>query len=366
MFENREHLRTNIQRELKSKNLVVNKHPNADLYIYNYSRECQYKMNWNKTTLNCRGLILDGEYNIIARPFGKFFNYEEHQTERLKEKVPSIPDLPFKVFEKLDGSCGILYWVKDKLAIATRGSFASDQSLHATNILYKKHKDKFKFLDKKWTYIFEILYKQNRVVIDYGDKDDIVLLAVIDNKTGEEYDITNPQINPGFETVKEYTEFRGKTFRQLQKMNINNEEGFVLVYENGFRVKIKFPEYIRLHSLLTNVTKKKIWENLMNGDSLEELIENIPDESFEWIKEEINRLKTGYKETEQVALNTYNKLEKELFGIPFKLHRKKFAQAVFKEKETSNIASILFAMLDGKKYDNIIWKFLKPVENKNE
>jgi len=355
-----------IAKRVADKDLTVNKHPNAELYIYNYSRECQFKMNWDEITLNCRGLILDGHCNIVARPFGKFFNYEEHQAEHAQEKLPAIPNLPFKVFKKLDGSLGILYWLEEAPAIATRGSFASEQAIHATDVLYEKHADKFKFLNKEWTYLFEIIYKQNRIVLDYGDKDDIILLAVINNKTGEEYDIYDPRVNPGFEVVEECTEFRGKTFRQLQKMDISNEEGFVLVYKlpdgTCFRVKVKFGEYKRLHSLVTNVTTKKIWENLMNGDSLEELISAIPDESFDWIRDEIKRLKTAYADTELFALNTYDKLEKELYGIPFKEHRKKFARAVFENTETAKISHVLFAMLDGKDYSKIIWTLIKPEE----
>jgi len=355
-----------IAEQLRKKNLVTQKHPNADLWIYNYSRSCQYEMNWNEITLNCRGLILDKDFNIVARPFGKFFNYEEHNTERLKDKVPNIPDLPFKVYKKLDGSLGILYWVDGQPAIATRGSFASDQALHATDVLYEKHSDKLGLLNKDWTYLFEIIYPQNRIVLDYGNTDDIVLLAVINNETGEEYDIYDSRVNLEFEIVKEYKEFEGKTFRQLQKMNVNNEEGFVLLYENGFRVKVKFKEYVRLHALITNVTPKRIWENLMNGDSLEELIDSIPDESFDWIKVEIKRLKKEYNDTEVLAINTYNKLEEKLFGTPFKVHRKRFAQTVFENKETARIAHVLFAMLDGKEHSKIIWSLLKPEDGNEE
>ena len=240
------------------------------------------------------------------------------------------------------------------------------KALHATDILYDKHEDKIKFLNKNWTYLFEIIYPSNRIVLDYGKTDDIILLAVIDNETGEEYDIYDDRVNPGFRPVQEHEEFDGKTFRQLQKMNVNNEEGYVLRYENGFRVKVKFKEYVRLHALITNVTPKRIWENLMNGDSLEELIDSIPDESFDWIKDEISRLKKEYNDTEVLAINTYNKLEEELFGTPFRVHRKRFAQTVFENKETARIAHVLFAMLDGKEHSKIIWSLLKPEDENAE
>ena len=82
---------------VNQKYVSVQKHPEADLYIYNYTQNAQYEGFWNQITLMCRGLILDGQGNIIARPFPKFFNLEEHQPEE-------IPKENFEVFEKMDGS----------------------------------------------------------------------------------------------------------------------------------------------------------------------------------------------------------------------------------------------------------------------
>ena len=46
----------------------------ADIFIYNYSRSCTLEGVWNEATLQCRGIIVDKDYNILARPFEKFFN----------------------------------------------------------------------------------------------------------------------------------------------------------------------------------------------------------------------------------------------------------------------------------------------------
>ncbi len=128
--------------------VMVQKHPNADLFIYNYSRKCQYERNWNEITLLTRGLILDGDMNIVARPYKKFFNIEEHTPEQ-------IPNLPFEIYEKLDGSLGILFNYKNEWIIASRGSFTSDQAIKATEML--KNYD-MSNLNKEYTYIFEIIY----------------------------------------------------------------------------------------------------------------------------------------------------------------------------------------------------------------
>jgi len=95
---------TQLLNELILENYVrVNKHPDRDLFIYNYTAKAQYDRVWNEITLQCRGLILDASGNIIARPFPKFFNLGE-----MEDQV--IPALPFDVFEKMDGSLGITYW----------------------------------------------------------------------------------------------------------------------------------------------------------------------------------------------------------------------------------------------------------------
>ena len=67
-----------------AKGLIIKQvHPTLPLSIYNYSRTCQYGASWDEITLACRGLVLDNEGNVIAKPFPKFFNYEEHNAEEI-------------------------------------------------------------------------------------------------------------------------------------------------------------------------------------------------------------------------------------------------------------------------------------------
>src|SRR4051812_16154524 len=97
-------------------------------------------------TLACRsrGLIVDRDDNIIARPFGKFFNHGERlAAEELKslyaragkdgEGKQRLP--PVHVYDKVDGSLGILYWTSSGPMIATRGSFQSEQAGEANKML---------------------------------------------------------------------------------------------------------------------------------------------------------------------------------------------------------------------------------------
>ena len=66
----------NILNSYIDNNLIIaNKHPEYDIYILNYSPKVQFKKFWDTYTLSCRGLIIDTEGNILARPFQKIFNY---------------------------------------------------------------------------------------------------------------------------------------------------------------------------------------------------------------------------------------------------------------------------------------------------
>ena len=322
-----------LQQMLDERLVIVQKHPAADLFIYNYTNKAQYDRIWNEITLQSRGLILDADLNIVARPFKKFFNLEEH--------LPGeIPDEPFEVYEKVDGSLGILYWLNDVPYIATRGSFISDQALHATKILHQKYPHTFDKIDRNATYLFEIIYPGNKIVVDYADKDDLVLLAVINNSTGEDM----PLQDIGFPIVKKYNGIND--LNQLKNLEEENKEGFVIRFKSGLRVKVKFTEYLRLHRIITGVSNLVIWEHLSEGRSFDDLLEKVPDEFYEWVKQTSDDLTAQYDAILTESQNSFKQLS-----------TRKETALYF---QTQKYPSVLFAMLDGKPFDKIIWKMIRP------
>lgn len=62
-----------IRKLVAGRYISVAKHPQLDLFIYNYTAKSQYERYWTEETMMCRGLILDSQGQIIARPFPKFF-----------------------------------------------------------------------------------------------------------------------------------------------------------------------------------------------------------------------------------------------------------------------------------------------------
>ncbi|MCT4663865.1 MAG: hypothetical protein N4A45_01370 [Flavobacteriales bacterium] len=325
----------NIQkiREYISKGWITEKkHPIHDIFIYNYSQKTQFEYFWDTTTIQCRGLILNKEGFIHARPFQKFFNLSEHQGE--------IPNEAFEVFEKMDGSLGILYWLENEPYIATRGSFESCQAKFANQLLRTKYRHIWQNLNPKYTYLFEIIYPENRIVVDYGADEKLVLLAIIDTQTGQDI----PLKNIGFPLVKKYSNIKNIT--GLSKENKKNAEGYVLRFESGLRLKIKFDEYIHLHKIYNNISSLVIWNQMKNESLNEKFLAEIPDEIYPWIKEIQHKLEKQYSEIENLAKQEYKEY-----------HTRKETAEYFK---TCKHPSILFSMLNGKSYSEYIWKLIRP------
>src|ERR1022692_4413630 len=271
------------------KYITCREHPSGDLLIWNYTSACQFAHAWNDVTMQSRGLITRIDGTIVARPFPKFFN--------LEEAINPLPLESFKVTEKMDGSLGILYHLEGEPYIATRGSFTGEQAKRATQILYEKYQDFFPFLlqTSDYTYLFEIVYPANRIVVDYGEMEDIILLAIIATDAGAEVDIHNPmwmKLWP-FPVVKYYDGIRD--IGELKKLEEMNREGFVICFENGLRVKAKFAEYVRLHRLFTQVNARVIWDLLRTGHTLESLLERVPDEFYKWVGDTCNDLLSQFE-----------------------------------------------------------------------
>ena len=330
--------------------IMANKHPEYDIWILNYSPKVQSKKFWDDYTLSCRGLVVDKEGNILARPFQKFKNYEEYEPSKIDMSEK------FEIFEKMDGSLIILFYYEPSMEwiVASRGSFISEQMLEAQKML---DASVLVNLNKYVTYLFEILYPENRIVVDYGKRKELVLLTAIITEDGVElsHDVIMNMYSKFFTVVKKYN-LTVSDLEDLKRLEEDNREGFVVKFENGFRVKVKFKEYVRLHGILTNVSNLVVWEHLKNNYNFDELLDRVPDEFYDWLKKTVNVLQTSFNEIERVALKEFLTLT----HVNSIVERKEFANHACK----SELRSILFKLYDKRPYDEIIWKMVRPVYSK--
>jgi len=310
-------------------------HPTLPLTIWNYTEKVQYEGLWDEITLSCRGLVTDDRAVVYARPFKKFFNIEEGK---------HTPTSEFEVFEKMDGSLGIMFKYNGEVICATRGSFASDQAVWMSK--FAKEYNYQNIIVDGFTYLFEIIYPENRIVVNYGDQERLVLLGIIKTESGEELPYDDISFD-GWDIVNKYDGIRD--YSELKSKIDNNVEGFVVRFSNGDRMKIKGEEYLRLHKVMTNLSTTAVWEVLSNGGSMDDLLKDVPDEFYGKVKEYEKSLIVQFNQLEEEYQNHFDSIRG--LGI-----RKFFAQSALMFQHPS----ILFAMLDGKDISPIIWKIIRP------
>lgn len=348
-------------------NVSVNEHPAGRLRIYNYTPKVQYDRLWDEVTMWCRGLILDDMGYVVARPFPKFFNWgeldEEKQTELYKRASGGET---VYVENKFDGSLGILYPhpVTREPQMATRGSFTSEQAQWANEWIAERHPRGSYPFPSSITFLGEIIYPENRIVVDYGGWRGIVHLATINNSTGRNLRVgvythmphgifvtNNAQHADESEAATDILE------GAHEQASGEDAEGYVLRWAlDDYRVKVKFEDYVRLHRIVTGTTARTIWEALSTSGQpssvvVEEIVEAVPEEFELWVRRTARELRTQYINLMVRAFEEYIRIRALDPG-----DRKAFALEAVKWEHPD----LLFMLLDGRPLKSAVWKRLKP------
>ncbi|MFI9117091.1 RNA ligase [Streptomyces venezuelae] len=361
------------------------RHPELPLSIYTYTRACQYAQHWNRATTRCRGLVADDSTGrIVALPLPKFFNVSEHATGR--PYAPPLPDEPFEVYDKVDGSLAVVFHYADRWHVASKGSFTSVQATWAQRRFDAADTSA---LTPGVTYLAEILYPGNRIVVNYGERRDLVLLAAF-GADGTEIPLAEAATawRPVGSVVRAWPAMTVAELVALTESNTlpggdratgTDAEGFVLRFASGLRAKAKLAEYVRLHKVLTGVTERDIWRGHgiqrfaalpagavakglgcsvadvedSGGKPLDALLEQVPDEFDAWVREVISRLETAAAERERAVDEAYARLA-HLAG-----DRGAFARAAAGIPDRG-LRAALFLRLDGRPTDLLLWRQLRP------
>lgn len=353
-----------LVRHLEAGNVSSRRHNELPLMILNYTPQAQYERRWDDVTKKCRGLIYNYETDeVVARPFEKFFNWDE-------SGAPFPPTGPALRMPKMDGSLGILVATNysngtpTQELIATRGSFHSEQAEWATMHYGELVTDMANSLPAELvfspvegkTYLFEIIYPENRIVVDYGEYEGLTLIDVIDNATG--FADTDEFDNCQWEDKVVRKPVAGFDSGQDQEIP-PGDEGFVYLWPTrNFRTKMKAAEYVRIHRLVSGLTVKSIWQHLVNGGTLEDLKKDLPEEFHDFID---TNGKEIMKQASAIVSTVYRAIE-SLEGIlgdkVTAVQRKELAAAV--KQYFPGLAKYIFMRVDGKPVYPVALKNVKP------
>lgn len=339
--------------------LVVRRdHPDrAGLELYTYTDKAMYTPGaWdNPAVRHCRGLIVDSrDDEVIARPWAKFFNHSQ------KEAAQIGLDDPVVVMDKLDGSLGIGYvdpW-DGTPAIATRGSFTSDQAKHATEWLRRNERMMAYASEMEdVTPLFEVIYPENRIVCDYGSRDELVMLGAVNINTGFAYDAEEAASIFGWGGAVADI-MRAETLAEALALEPRpGAEGVVVMALGQMQalVKIKQEDYVHLHRIVTGLNERAVWERMVAGDGLDDILDGIPDELHRWVTDTYMRFADEAAGILYSAKVTHDVIMGRCGSVD--VSRKDYALLA---NEHPDLRPYLFMLLDGKDISQAVLKSLRP------
>ena len=340
-------------------------HPGISLSIYTYTETCAYAEHWTTATRLCRGLIVDDSTGeIVAWPFPKFWNHHDHVNG--KPYAGPLPlHEPFEVYDKVDGSLGIVFRHSGRWHVATKGSFESDQAKWAQRWIDDRQAGAF--LVPGWTYLVEITYPENRIVVRNEGPGTLTLLGTYDSdgteipldRARDTWELTGGDIVMPYptDTLAAVVQAAADSRHPItgEPLPGNEAEGWVVRFASGLRVKIKTTDYVRLHGVLSRTSPRTIWEALAAGNDPAQLLDTVPDEFRDWVQQTADDLRTRQAAWIAQAEAAYLGVNVHLSIIGVR-DRKTFAEHAVQ----SRYKAALFRLLDGRDITELAWRAVKP------
>ena len=341
--------------------------PCGKLVLWNYTDHCTYEKAWDEVTLNARGTVYEIETGkVVARAFPKFFNFGELPTEKQKQILNSRD---FTAYEKMDGSLGIIYYYDGEWRVNTRGSFTSDQAIRGKEMLDKKYDTER--LDPTMTFMVEIIYPENRIIVDYGNEEKLVMLACLETSEDSEVEdhefwfshlcfrsrIT-PCLKEKFNSIEELQ-------THLETLD-HTEEGYVVRLGNGYRVKFKSVEYLKLAKIMSHVSPLAFWEHMENGKIELDYLEHLPEEFRAECDVLTAKLEEQYQRGYAEVVGAFEIAMKAVGEEPGPVTpelRKKIGLYVKESKPKHSGAIFPYLLANDKGVEKYVKNYIKPVGN---
>ena len=212
------------------------------LFCLKYSRKVFFNNTWNDFLRECRGLVVDKDWNIVVLPFRKIHNYGIEKDAPKFESGELV-----KATRKVNGFMIACTWYNGNLLWSTTGSLDSDFVGYAKDIFNgfsDNEKGTFCNVVKKWpnhTFMFECVHPQDPHIVH--EEPGLYFIGSRYKDIAENTYFEHSMFNgTGVKEVGHYQVL----FEDLQKLAAKvKHEGFVFYSENYDRSsKIKSPHYL--------------------------------------------------------------------------------------------------------------------------
>lgn len=294
--------------DMNSEYINYHDHDKYPLRIFCYNKRAFFnRESWdNPIVQKCRGVVVDTQTGKqVSFPFGKIFNVGERPETELSALIKLAETTGFSIYDKLNGHLSQVFFYKGKMINTTKGRICDSEFIDMDKkMLQRLNWDEFtEYYLNKHTFMFESItdkdphtlykeriYRKNEMILlAVGNEDyissDIVILESVSRTLGCNYAKRYNEWCPGNgHTIERFATKHATKYEDI--------EGWVIVFDNYFRVKIKTSWYLkhRLRYIFTSdlFKNKMIKYSKQNRLFTQEILEEIPEE-FHFILEKLQK-----------------------------------------------------------------------------
>lgn len=261
---------------------------NGDFLLLKYRPEVVYYDLWNEFYMEARGVVVDiKEMQLVSSPYRKFFNLNEKPETSLLAILDFMKNAnSIIVKNKEDGSMISCSRYKDELVVATPGSLTSKQALWAKDFIENHHPSLKETLPGHLTFIFEAVYPDNRIVVDYGETEALILTNIRNKETGRLLDEQEIEHFASlFQLPTPKKESQGllelmEAAKDRKRYPANDKEGWVFIVRTPDEerlFKLKCDDYCEVHRIIFYATSPKIVFQKIKSGTFDDFYAKIPE-----------------------------------------------------------------------------------------
>jgi len=235
-----------LKEYVESSKLVNMRECGLGIYVLKYKKRVFYDSLWNEYIAECRGSIVDADFNLIAYPFTKIYNYG------IEKEAPVLnKDTKVTAFRKVNGFMAAMTVHKGELLVSTTGSTDSPyvdmaKEMMATHMPLTDWRMALGTADcEGMTFMFECVHPNDPHIVP--EKPGMYLLGARENTWGSKI-VRDPFFLQGFacDTLKCFwAESTTTNMARVEQMAKEcKHEGYVFYTDEGVSAKIKSPYYL--------------------------------------------------------------------------------------------------------------------------
>ena len=234
-----------LKNYVETSNLVNMKSAGDGIFVLKYKKKVFYDNLWNEYIAECRGSIVDKDFNLVAYPFTKIYNYG------IEKAAPVLTDdTEVTAFRKVNGFMVAMTWYRGDVLVSTTGStdspyVAMAKEMMLTHMSWPDWQLAFNRSDMdNLTVMFECVHPDDPHIVP--EKAGMYVLGYRDNVWGSKIG-HHRSILEGLAVVFNchVPEHYKVTLAKLKEMTREcKHEGFVFYTEDGVSAKIKSPYYL--------------------------------------------------------------------------------------------------------------------------